>query len=155
MRVSLFIASVLACAGLAGCAQVQVKSLATAPGEMQAFEVRGRSWPELTAQVNKLCPHGNEVLRAYQGTAHIEGQQSPLLGEYQKIVNGLGVGSAHSAQALVQCKPPVERRAGPAAANCPCGVLRQSADDRMVGSSAADVCAPWPAGGALAAPAPR
>ncbi len=89
---------------LTACAQLQVKSVATAPGDPRAYEVRSRTQPELQAEVARLCPKGHEVLRQSQHTARVEREGFIVHRTWQQAHDWLGTGDAHGAQALVQCK---------------------------------------------------
>lgn len=104
MRVRTPLAPALTLALLAACAQVQVKAVATAPGEPRAFEVRSRTQPELQAEVARLCPKGHEVLRQSHTTARVEREGFIVHRTWQQAHDWLGTGNAHTAQALVQCK---------------------------------------------------
>ena len=90
---------------VAACAQVQVRSLGTAPGQPAAFELRSRTLAQLQTEAQRLCPKGHTVLREWQAYQRGEVEGNPVLQRLQQAQDFIGVGDAHEAQATLQCKP--------------------------------------------------
>jgi hypothetical protein len=59
---------VLACAALAACAAVQVRTVGTNTGQ-PAFDLSGPTAEVLGAEAQRLCPHGYAVMREWHRTS--------------------------------------------------------------------------------------
>ncbi len=89
---------------LGGCAQVNVRSLGTAAGQPQAFELRSRTLVQLSTEATRLCPTGYQVLRQWHSTQRAELADNPVLKRVAQAQDFIGAGDAVQAQATIQCK---------------------------------------------------
>ncbi len=94
----------LAATALCACAQVNVRSLGTAAGQPQAFELRSRTLVQLKAEATRLCPTGYQVLRQWHSTQRAELEDNMLLKRVAQAQDFIGAGDAVQAQATIQCK---------------------------------------------------
>lgn len=88
---------------LAGCAQMQIKRLATPDGS-EVYELRGRDPGRLAAEASQRCLHGYDTLRQSQKSSMLESPLKPaqLWNDAQAYLEDAGSQS----QLLVACKAP-------------------------------------------------
>lgn len=105
---------------LAGCAQMQVKRLAT-PDSSEVYELRGRDPGRLAAEASQRCLHGYDTLRQSHKSHVLESPLKPaqLWNDVQAYLEDAGSQS----QLLVVCKAappaPVVTAPAPGAAAAP------------------------------------
>ena len=95
------IATLLGLAMLAGCAQMQIKRLATPDGS-EVYELRGRDPGRLAAEASQRCPHGYDTLRQSHKRDALESALMPA--RLWNGVQGYLEDAGSQSQLLVACK---------------------------------------------------
>lgn len=97
------LAALMGLAMLTGCAQMQVKRLATPDGS-EVYELRGRDPGRLAAEASQRCVHGYDTLRQSHKSHVLESALKPaqLWNDAQAYLEDAGSQS----QLLVSCKAP-------------------------------------------------
>lgn len=106
----ILIASVLA--ALSGCAQMQIKRLATADGS-EVYELRGRDPARLAAIASQQCVHGYDALRQSQKSGGMESDLKPA--QWWNTAVSYLDDAGSQAQLLVSCKAAPSPLAAPPA----------------------------------------
>lgn len=97
------LAALTGLAMLTGCAQMQVKRLATPDGS-EVYELRGRDPGRLAAEASLRCPHGYDALRQSHKRQTLESALTPA--RWWNAAEAYLEDAGSQSQLLVSCKVP-------------------------------------------------